>query len=97
MQTNIRAFNTNSRVSKYLNLNNYNNLLIEIINDQEKSDNEIIVEIVTRFKSKQSENIFIIISKVFIFKILFALTNLTFYKKIINRRRYKYITKMRYL
>ena len=33
MQTNIRAFNTNPRVSKHLDLNNYNNSLIEVIND----------------------------------------------------------------
>ena len=33
MQTNIRIFNTNPRVSKHLNLNNYNSSLIEIIND----------------------------------------------------------------
>ena len=78
---NIRTFNTNSRVSKHLNLNNYNNLLIEIINNQEKNDNEIIIEIVIYFKPKQSENTLITISKVFIFKILSALTDLTLYKK----------------
>ena len=81
MQTNIRAFNTNSRVSKHLNLNNYNNSLIEIINDQEKNDDEIIIEIIARFKPEQSENIFIAISKVLVSKVLFALTDLTLYKK----------------
>ena len=81
MQTNIRAFNTNPRVSKHLNLNNYNNSLIEIINNQEKNDDEIIVEIIAHFKSKQPENIFIAISKVFILRVFSALTDLTFYKK----------------
>ena len=81
MQTNIRTFNTNSQVSKHLNLNNYNNSLIEIINNQEKNDNKIIVEIVTRFESKQLENTFIAISKMLISKILSTLTNLTLYKK----------------
>ena len=81
MQTNIRTFNTNSRISKHLNLNNYNNSLIEITNNQEKNNDKIIIEIVTYFKSKQSENTFIAISKMSISRVLFILTNLTFYKK----------------
>ena len=81
IQANIRAFNTNPRISKHLNLNNYNNLLIKIINNQEKNDNEIIVEIIARFESKQFENIFIAILKVLVSKVLFVLTNLTFYEK----------------
>ena len=64
-----------------MNLNNYNNSLIEIINNQEKNDNEIIIEIIIYFEPKQPENTFITILKMFISRILFALTNLTFYKK----------------
>ena len=81
MQANIRIFNTNSRVSEHLNLNNYNNSLIEIINNQEKNNDKIIVEIVIHFKSKQFENTFIIILKVFIFRVFFILANLTLYEK----------------
>ena len=81
MQANIRAFNTNSRISKHLNLNSYNNLLIEIINNQENNNDKIIVEIVAYFKLKQFKNIFIAILKVFILRVFLILIDLTLYKK----------------
>ena len=81
IQTNIRTLYTNSQISKHLNLNNYNNSLIEIINNQEKNDNKIIVEIVARFESKQFKKKFIAILKVFVSRVLFVLTDLTLHKK----------------
>ena len=81
MQADIRALNTNPRISKHLNLNNYNNSLIEIINDQEKNDDEIIVEIIVYFESEQPENTLIAISKMFVLRVFSVLADLTLYKK----------------